>query len=71
MAKCNKEKHLGSVVRTRRVQKGWTQKDLANVLGVHRPYISRWETGRSMPTIDALKRLCEVLELSAEELLWP
>lgn len=38
-----------------------TQEQLAEQMNVSRPMISHWETGRSLPDIDTVKRLSQVL----------
>jgi len=45
-----------------------TQEDLAERLGTNQQTVQRWEVGRSNPRLTYLKKLCELLEVSAEEL---
>ena len=40
---------------------GMTQEQLAEQMNVSRPMISHWETGRTMPDLDTIKRLSQVL----------
>lgn len=46
-----------------RIQRGLTQGQLAEMVGVKLPQISLWETGRRKPKLDALRRLGEALEV--------
>lgn len=51
-------------IKTARKAKGLTQVELAQKVGVTQGNLSAWETGRWEPEMDALKKLCEVLECS-------
>ena len=44
-----------------RTQRGWTQEDLAQRCSVTRQAVSRWETGETLPNIETLKRLSDLL----------
>ena len=46
-----------------------TQIDLANKLGITDRAISKWENGRGMPDLSLLAPLCEILDVSINELL--
>ena len=46
-----------------RKKKGYSQMEEAEVLGVTRQAVSRWETGESRPTSDNLVRLAELYEV--------
>lgn len=54
-----------------RQAKNWTQEDLANKLHVSRQAISKWETGLSVPNIDALLELSKLYNMSINEILEP
>lgn len=62
-------KLTGLLIAARRKEKGLSQTQLAERLHVTDKAISRWETGRGMPSIDRLEPLGEVLGLSVSELL--
>lgn len=47
---------------------GYTQIDLANILGVKQATIAMWETGKSKPTIDKALKLAKLFNVSVEEL---
>lgn len=55
---------LALEVKTRRLQLGLTQEDLAGRSELDRPYISLIEVGRKQPTLSVLMRLAEGLDLS-------
>ena len=48
---------------------GMKQMDLAKKLGVNQSMISHYLSGRRMPALDTLSRLCSVLDLDANEIL--
>ena len=52
-----------------RKEHGLSQEELANKLNVSRQTISKWEVGESTPDFDKIVPLCEVFEISTEELL--
>lgn len=52
-----------------RIQKGYTQEEIANKLNVSRQAVSRWETGKSCPDIENLALLGEIYGVSVDELL--
>lgn len=43
--------------------KGWTQQQLADVMGTSRGTVAQWENGLRQPTVASLKRLGEALEI--------
>lgn len=51
-----------------RKAKGLSQEDLAEVVGVSRQAVSKWETGEAMPDMEKLIALCRALELDIEYL---
>ena len=60
----SKREHVASIIQTARVQKGWTQQDLADRMGCQVQTISKIENARYSPNADILYLLCEVLDLS-------
>lgn len=51
-----------------RKAKGFSQEDLAELVGVSRQAVSKWETGEAMPDLEKLLALCSALELNIEYL---
>lgn len=45
------------------------QEDLAKKIGVSQSMISHYVSGRKMPALDTLSRLCTVLDLDANDIL--
>ncbi len=56
-------------IRSGRIAKNMTQMQLADEMGVSYQAVSNWERGNSMPDISKLGDLCEVLDMSVDELL--
>ena len=44
------------------LQKGLTQREIAEKMGVHQPKVSEWLNGLRMPNTKSLYKLAEVLE---------
>ena len=60
---------FGKFVAEQRKAKGYTQRQLAEKLGVTDKAISRWENGHGYPDIVLLEPLAEELEISIAELM--
>lgn len=56
-------------IRETRISRNMTQMDLAEAMEVSYQAVSSWERGNSMPDISKLESLCDVLQLSVDELL--
>lgn len=63
------ENKIGSFIQLSRKEKGMTQKDLADQIGVSDKTISKWENGNSVPDTEILTSLCQSLDISVNELL--
>ena len=63
------QKRIGKFIYECRKEKGYTQEDLAEKLGVTSKSISRWENGNTMPDYSLLKDLCRELDINVNELL--
>lgn len=61
--------HMGRLIAARRRDKGLTQKELAQELGITDKAVSKWERGLSCPDIALLADLAAILDLTVEELL--
>lgn len=59
----------GKFIAERRKAKSLTQLELAERIHVTDRAVSKWECGRSMPDSSIMLKLCEVLEISVNELL--
>lgn len=67
---CDMEKNtFGSMVAELRKEKGMTQADLAEKMGITDKAVSKWERDLSYPDIASIPRLAEILGVSVDELL--
>ncbi|MBE6160501.1 MAG: helix-turn-helix domain-containing protein [Lactobacillales bacterium] len=64
----NQEK-IGKFILECRKSKKLTQFELAEKLGVTDKSISNWENGRNMPDLSLFKPLCEILDISINDLI--
>ena len=53
----------GKFLQELRKEKGFTQEQLAEKIGVARRTVSRWETGSNMPDLDILMELSDLYEV--------
>ena len=60
---------IGAFLAQLRRQKGLTQEQLGEQLGVTNKTVSRWETGRYLPPVEMLKALSEMYGISINEVL--
>ena len=63
------QEKIGKFIKEERKNKKLSQEELGELLGVSNRSISKWETGVSLPDISLFKPLCEVLDISYNELL--
>jgi transcriptional regulator with XRE-family HTH domain len=56
-------------LRALRLRRLLTQTELAQRLGVRYQTVGAWENGEARPRVSAMRKLCEVLEVTPEELL--
>lgn len=61
--------NLGEKLFKLRKDKGLTQDDVAEKLNVTRQTVSKWETNQSTPDFDKILPLCELYDISPNELL--
>ena len=60
---------IGKFISTCRKEKGLTQTQLAEKLNITNRAVSKWETGKSVPDAAIMLDLCEILDVSVNELL--
>lgn len=64
----NQEK-IGKFISKCRKEKNITQSELAEKLGVTDRSVSNWENGKNMPDLSLFRPLCDLLDISINELL--
>ena len=63
------KKTFGAFIKSKRIEKNYSQKELAELLFVTEGAISKWERGASYPDITLIGDICRVLEISEHEFL--
>lgn len=61
--------NIGEKLYELRKEKNLSQEEVADKLNVTRQTISKWETNQSTPDFDKIVPICELFEISTEELL--
>ena len=63
------ENRFGTLLKKLRIQNNLTARQLADLLFVSQPTVTRWETGERLPDIQMLPRLAECLGVEPADLL--
>ena len=63
------KKTFGSYIKSKRIEKNYSQKELAELLFVTEGAISKWERGISYPDITMISDICRALDISEHELV--
>ena len=64
----NDEQKVGNRIRLLRRNKGYTQQEFAEILGLSTNYLSDVERGKSFPRLDKLIAIMNTLECSADDI---
>ncbi len=64
------QQRIGTFISECRKEKGLTQAQLAELLGVSDKSVSRWENGKTMPDMSLYEPLCKELDVNVSELLY-
>lgn len=60
---------VGKFISTCRKDKGLTQIQLAEKLNITNRAVSKWETGKSCPDASIMLKLCDILDITVNDLL--
>lgn len=60
---------IGKFISEQRKQEKYTQRQLADILGISDKTVSKWECGNGFPEVSLLLPLCNELKISVNELL--
>lgn len=63
------QRKIGCFLKDLRKEKGITQEQFAETLGVSGRTVSRWETGNNMPDISLLVEIAELFDVSIPEII--
>lgn len=64
-----KELYLGEKIKKARESKGMRQKEFADALKLSQAAVSQFESGARQPTPKTIEKICEILEITREELV--
>jgi transcriptional regulator with XRE-family HTH domain len=64
----NLQSKLGKRIRAFRVEKGWSQVEMADLLAMNRGYLSELETGKRDPSLSVLKTIADGLSITLSNL---
>jgi transcriptional regulator with XRE-family HTH domain len=62
-------KELGNLMQLARKAKKRTQEEIAKIIGVSKNTVSEWERGEMHPGFLNVKKYCEILEISIDDML--
>lgn len=62
-------KKIGKRISEKRKEIGMSQKTLAVKLNLTDKTISKWESGKGLPSLEALVELCDIFGISVDEIL--
>lgn len=60
---------IGKFIADQRKKNGLTQMQLADMLNITDRAVSKWETGKSLPDSSIMLQLCQILNISVNDLL--
>ena len=60
---------IGHRIKHIRLEKGYSQEKLSELIGVGASHMSHIESGKTIPSMEVFINLCNVLECSSDELL--
>jgi UDP-N-acetylglucosamine 1-carboxyvinyltransferase len=65
------KEQIGLLIRAARIEKGWSQQDLADALGTSQGHVSHMERGSTRIDVEYLQCIADVLEQSLYHFLTP
>lgn len=64
------QQKIGTFLKELRNEKNLTQEQLAEILGVSRRTVSRWETGSNLPDLDDLIEMADYYDVDMREFMY-
>ena len=65
------DQRTGALLRKLRQERGWTQRQVAEQLGVSTQAVSKWEADQAVPTMDNLVELSRLFGVPVDTILRP
>ncbi|MBQ4565349.1 MAG: helix-turn-helix transcriptional regulator [Oscillospiraceae bacterium] len=60
---------IGTIIRSQRIAQGLTQEELGAKVFVSKQAVSKWETGKTLPDIEMIRALCDILKINKDDIL--
>lgn len=60
---------IGDKIMSLRKERGYSQEELASLIGVSRQSVSKWELNDSVPDLDKIVRISDLFDISTDELI--
>ncbi len=60
---------LGKNIKEQRINRSYTQTELASKVGMNANYLAKVERGEVMPSIEMLKKIAKVLKVKVSDLI--
>lgn len=57
-------------IKAARVNRGYTQEDVASALNVTKKTVGSWENGKTMPKLTLVEPLCSFLGVGYDDIQW-
>ena len=61
-------KTIGQKIRQERICQAYSQGEFAAKLGIKQEVLSRWETGKAVPSMKSIKKVADALGINPKEL---
>ena len=59
---------IGEKIKAKRRERDYTQEELANILGVSKAAVSKWENDESFPDVTMLPQIAQLFHITMDEL---
>ena len=60
---------IGLFIKKLRTDRKMSQYDLADLIPIDRSVVSKWERGEVLPPVDKMKILCDIFDITVDELI--
>ncbi len=62
-------KSIGEIIKAHRIEKNMSQEELGKKLFVTKQAVSKWENGKTLPDIETIRKLTDILSIPHDEIL--
>lgn len=61
---------LGELIKKTRIERQFTQEEMAELVGCHPQYYKNLENGKGMPSVSMFRRIMRALHISSDDYIW-